>query len=240
MLKLINNDIFLLSLTLVGILIPVILVSINFYMLKTDIVKYDYKKSRIELDLVRENYEEKIMKLNEELAKGTGKWESLNHLIINNNLNNEFKNTVKIPDYFVKMGISKEIKVQENFIFILMPFLKSKENLYKKIKETLKKIKFDSYRSDEHYMEKNIYNEIISNIATAKIIIADIDGRNPNVFYELGIAHSLDKPTILISKNKDKVPFDLLHKNIIFYDTLIDLENKLKEVIPQLLLKNNN
>ncbi|MGL5367431.1 MAG: hypothetical protein ACRDAG_03925, partial [Cetobacterium somerae] len=199
--------------------------------------KLRYRNDRIELDLIRENYEEKIHVLNQKLISENEKWKSVNHLL----LNNEFKiNNLKetsIPEYFINLGIPKNIKINEEQIFVLMPFLKSRQNLYNRLKNISSILGFKATRSDEKYIEKNIYHEIVRNIASAKIIIVDIDGRNPNVFYELGIAHSLNKPTILISKNKDKVPFDLIDKNIIFYQTFDDLEKKLKEAIPQLLVK---
>jgi hypothetical protein len=50
-------------------------------------------------------------------------------------------------------------------------------------------------------------------------IIADLTGRNPNVFYELGIAHTLGKPVILLSQCIDDVPFDVRHNRVILYST---------------------
>ena len=43
-------------------------------------------------------------------------------------------------------------------------------------------------------------------------------GRNPNVLYELGIAHALRKPVVLVSSNEDDVPFDVRHVRVIYYD----------------------
>lgn len=42
--------------------------------------------------------------------------------------------------------------------------------------------------------------------------------RNPNVFYELGIAHALKKPVVLVSSNEEDVPFDVRHIRVIYYD----------------------
>jgi hypothetical protein len=42
--------------------------------------------------------------------------------------------------------------------------------------------------------------------------------KNPNVFYELGLAHALEKPVVLVSSNQDDVPFDLRHIRVILYD----------------------
>jgi hypothetical protein len=55
-------------------------------------------------------------------------------------------------------------------------------------------------------------------INASKVLVAELTTRNPNVFYELGLAHALDKPVVLISSNEDDVPFDLKHIRVIYYD----------------------
>jgi len=55
-------------------------------------------------------------------------------------------------------------------------------------------------------------------IAEADVILCDMSGRNPNVFYELGLAHAIGKPVVLVSDNLSDVPFDLRHIRIITYD----------------------
>lgn len=54
-------------------------------------------------------------------------------------------------------------------------------------------------------------------INAAKVLVAELTSRNPNVFYELGLAHALRKPVVLISSNEDDVPFDLQHIRVIYY-----------------------
>jgi hypothetical protein len=51
-----------------------------------------------------------------------------------------------------------------------------------------------------------------------EIFLASLRAANPNVFYELGLAHALKKPVVLISSNGDDVPFDLKHIRVIYYD----------------------
>ena len=60
--------------------------------------------------------------------------------------------------------------------------------------------------------------DVWSGICNAKVIIADCTNRNANVFYEIGIAHTLDKPTILISQSINDVPFDIRHRRVLVYD----------------------
>ena len=57
-----------------------------------------------------------------------------------------------------------------------------------------------------------------SGITAAKVLVAELTGRNPNVFYELGLAHALNKPVVLVSSNQADVPFDLQHIRVIYYD----------------------
>ena len=63
-----------------------------------------------------------------------------------------------------------------------------------------------------------IIDQIWSGINSAKMLVAELTTRNPNVFYELGLAHALQKPVVLISSNGDDVPFDLKHIRVIYYD----------------------
>jgi hypothetical protein len=50
------------------------------------------------------------------------------------------------------------------------------------------------------------------------VLIAELTTKNPNVLYELGLAHALEKPVVLIASNEDDVPFDLRHIRVIIYD----------------------
>lgn len=63
-----------------------------------------------------------------------------------------------------------------------------------------------------------IIDQIWSGINSAKMLVAELTTRNPNVFYELGLAHALQKPVVLVSSNGDDVPFDLKHIRVIYYD----------------------
>ena len=64
----------------------------------------------------------------------------------------------------------------------------------------------------------SVIEQIWQQIRKAKVLLADLTGKNPNVFYELGLAHALKKPVVLVSSNEEDVPFDLKHIRVIFYD----------------------
>jgi len=61
-------------------------------------------------------------------------------------------------------------------------------------------------------------DQVWSGINNAKVLVAELTKRNPNVFYELGLAHALKKPVVLVSSNEEDVPFDLKHIRVIYYD----------------------
>lgn len=68
------------------------------------------------------------------------------------------------------------------------------------------------------FLARKIIDQIWQGINAAKVLLAELTTRNPNVFYELGLAHALQKPVVLISSNNDDVPFDLKHIRVIYYD----------------------
>ena len=67
--------------------------------------------------------------------------------------------------------------------------------------------------------------------------IANISGRNPNVFYELGLAHALGKPVIIVSESLSDIPFDINSSRILAFDDEKDLETKLKNWFVHTLAK---
>ena len=72
-------------------------------------------------------------------------------------------------------------------------------------------------RADNFWLHAHIMQDIIELICTSKVIICDLSGKNPNVFYETGIAHTLGKEVILITQHIDDVPFDLRALRFITY-----------------------
>ncbi|MFI7601208.1 hypothetical protein [Actinoplanes sp. NPDC049681] len=73
-------------------------------------------------------------------------------------------------------------------------------------------------RGDDMFGSNVVMEDVITAIQKAKVVIADLTGRNPNVFYEVGIAHALEIPVLLISQSLDDVPFDLRHRRVLIYD----------------------
>jgi len=103
-------------------------------------------------------------------------------------------------------------------VFVLMPFAPELKPIYDNhIRKTVKTLSLSVARADDFFSQEAIMDEIWSAIAHATILIADCTNKNPNVFYEIGLAHAIGKPVILITQNPDDVPFDLRHRRYIQY-----------------------
>lgn len=106
-----------------------------------------------------------------------------------------------------------DIEIKGDFVFVIMPFSEPWSDYIweKQIKPIVEKAgegKLVCRRADDLYGH-DVMNDIARSIAEASVVIADMTGRNPNVFYELGTAHDMGKEVILISQSEDDIPFDL-------------------------------
>jgi nucleoside 2-deoxyribosyltransferase len=107
---------------------------------------------------------------------------------------------------------------QKPFAFVLMPFDKDFDDIYKLgIKETAVSLGFVAERVDEQIYAEGILERIYRQIEAADLIIADMSGKNPNVFYEVGYAHAKGKLSVLLTADADDIPFDLKHRRHIVY-----------------------
>jgi len=117
------------------------------------------------------------------------------------------------------------------FTFVLMPFTSDFDDVYQLgIKATCGELDIYCERVDEQIFQESILDRIYNQIAKADLIIADMSGKNPNVFYEVGYAHALGKNVILLTKEAKDIPFDLEHYPHIIYDNkIVNLKNELKK-----------
>ena len=118
-----------------------------------------------------------------------------------------------------------------------MPFTLPYNDYYNHlIRPSLVSMGFRVIRGDEIYGNGIILNDIFQSIIEAHIVLVDISLQSPNVCYELGIAHTLQKKTILISHNIEEIAFDYRHIRCIEYnpasrDWENDLTNKLERAV---------
>ncbi|WP_265593266.1 nucleoside 2-deoxyribosyltransferase [Verrucomicrobium sp. BvORR034] len=127
------------------------------------------------------------------------------------------------------------------FSFVLMPFDKSFNDIYRLgIKEACKATRVYCERVDEQDYHERILDRIYNQISKADFVIADMTGKNPNVFYEVGYAHALGKRVILLTQRAEDIPFDLKHFPHIIYgdngDSISELKTQLGKKIKSLLL----
>jgi hypothetical protein len=98
------------------------------------------------------------------------------------------------------------------FCFVLMPFADEFNDVYEfGIKGACEDAGVYCERVDEQIFPGSMLDRIYNQIATADLLVADMTGRNPNVFYEVGYAHALGKNVILITAQAEDIPFDLKH-----------------------------
>lgn len=104
--------------------------------------------------------------------------------------------------------------------FVIMPFAPPLGNHYSLIYEkAIVKAGLKPVRADaDIFATGKIMDQVWAGINAAKVLVAELTSRNPNVFYELGIAHTLKKPVVLVSSNEHDVPFDVRHIRVIYYD----------------------
>jgi hypothetical protein len=135
--------------------------------------------------------------------------------------------------YFQLVPLSQ--KVKEAFVFVLVPFKSQefdKKVYFDVIKPTVEKeLGICCIRSDEETKPGIINNQIYTMIRKAKLIIAETTSRNPNVFYEVGMAHAFNKDVFIFnsSKKNKKLPFDIITTRAVFYDDYEDLKKKIVE-----------
>jgi hypothetical protein len=129
----------------------------------------------------------------------------------------ELQVITKAIEIFPEVIKTTTIEIENNKIAVIMPFVSKFDNVYHTIYETAKSLDLNCNRSDNIWKNSEIIQDIFELIYSSKIVIADITGKNPNVFYELGIAHTLGRKVIPISQNMADVPFDIQHHRILIY-----------------------
>ena len=128
-----------------------------------------------------------------------------------------------------KQATTKPVGLEENICFVISPIGKEGTKSHSEFKEVLDYIIKPAFeesgynhkviRADEIDRAGSFIKDILENIYSSHIVVADLTGQNPNVFYELGVRHSLRPRTILIAQNIDDIPSDLREYRTIIYDT---------------------
>ncbi len=125
----------------------------------------------------------------------------------------------------VEEAIIKDIRFssEKPKAFVVMQFTDEYNALYKEVISPIcDEYGYEVVRADDMYTTGLIIEDIVQAIRDSSLIIADITPDNPNVYYEVGYAHGINKTTILLSdKKRDKMPFDISGFRLLFYDNTI-------------------
>lgn len=127
-------------------------------------------------------------------------------------------------------------QLQPTHVFVAMPFSENLKPIYQgHIQPVVEKLNLSVKRGDDFFSGKQIMDEVWSAIFYSKLCIVDCTSRNANVFYELGIAHTLGRKTILIAQSMEDIPFDIQHRRVIVYEPtplgMKDFEERLRKTI---------
>jgi hypothetical protein len=109
---------------------------------------------------------------------------------------------------------SRDYRRQENLVFVLMPFREpwSDRIWTEHIRDTLQQIPRSPpivVRRADDMFGQGVMEDVFEGIVIAGLIVAECTGRNPNVLYELGLAHAIGKRTALLAQTESDIPFDL-------------------------------
>jgi len=131
--------------------------------------------------------------------------------------------------------------IDQKLCFVLMPFRDPFNIIFQDhLKPTVEQLGLRCIKADDIYAPKGIMENIWEQICRARVVIAELTGRNPNVFYETGIAHTLGKDVILVAQSMDDLPSDLRHIYCIIYEYIPrgckQLEEALKTALSTIIL----
>jgi hypothetical protein len=103
--------------------------------------------------------------------------------------------------------------------FVISPFGGWNDDYYTEIfQPSIKAAGLEPARADDLFRSSNIVHDIWHLVSSARVLLADLTGKNANVFYELGLAHAAQKPVLLLTQTLDDIPFDLQALRVITYD----------------------
>ena len=134
------------------------------------------------------------------------------------------------------------IQAKEPFCFIIMPFREKefKQTIYSDVIKPFieNEFKISCYRVDEDDLPDRIDNKIYSYILRSSFVVAEVTTRNPNVLYELGLAHMLEKDCIILTQTShSEIPFDINRISAEPYENEDQLRAYLRKSISALAFK---
>ncbi len=129
--------------------------------------------------------------------------------------------------------------IEDVLVSAMMPFSPQFNAVHQTLINSTKAFDLRLRRADDIWENPSIIQDVVSLIDKSRIVICDCTGKNANVFYEAGIAHTLGREVILITQSEHDIPFDLRHLRYILYlnngEGLLDLQAKLEQRISSII-----
>ncbi|CAG1000360.1 hypothetical protein METP3_03261 [Methanosarcinales archaeon] len=129
----------------------------------------------------------------------------------------DIKEVKKVITFSPSVFTTPKKPVVINLVSVMMPFAMEFDNVLETIKAACSNANIECHRADNRWNNSTIIQDIFELIYCSSIVIVDFTGKNPNVFYEAGIAHTLGKNVIPITQNIEDIPFDLRHHRVLKY-----------------------
>ncbi len=230
------SEIYIVLLFLVVFLISISFL-IFFYIRKLEKKIADYNQENL-IKYQRSRLENSVYEATEKLVLDDRHFADLNHLILDASAYKDLTSKLNVPNrsYFEELGIKEEdFYIQKKLATCLMPFSKKYKSIYDVIVHSCSFNGFKCRRTDDELIENNsnLRRFIVSLILQAEVVIAVIDGRNPNVMYEVGLAHAIGKLVIIVVKrdNSNEIPENLKGNRLVVYRSEDDLYEQLNHTL---------
>ncbi len=125
--------------------------------------------------------------------------------------------------------------IENDLVSVMLPFAADFTPVFEALRQAGQRLGLRVLSANDVWEETEIIQDIFSLIYRSKVVVCDFSGRNPNVFYEAGIAHTLGRPVIPIVQQVDDIPFDLRHhRHIVYLNNAEGRQSLLQELAPRL------
>jgi len=198
------------------------------YVLISRRLRIEERKSHLELDVLRAKLEASVYIKNKSLTRDPKNFNDVNHLIVESVgtgiLDGSFDSIDAVESAFIRsLGVDTgRTKVKKGEVFVLTPHHSRFEKSYRIIKNVCSSLGLKATRGDESFTQSSILKHVVQKIVEAEVVFANIDGRNPNVFYELGI---------ILTSEINEVPFDVANQRMIVWSNESELEHKITKAM---------
>jgi hypothetical protein len=102
-----------------------------------------------------------------------------------------------------------DVPQEPDLVAVMMPFDAKFNPVYESLRTAVAAAGLRCHLADDIWENNHIMDDVISLIWRARVVVADLTAKNPNVLYETGVAHTLGRDVIQIAQSIDDIPFDL-------------------------------